>query len=515
MTVYLLLTAGAVQAVDTSCCGALSAYLQAAESALLQLDVMLRCVDGNEGCSSWAAMGECTKNPGFMHDACRKSCGRCALSGSDAAAASEIALLAARNLDLACTLGARVSSGPAPKACSTVTQEVRALGAGGGMSEDDLRALLHAHWDQVGAACPSSSAACAFGQVPMSALPRDVQGAMSAPPQPAPSSEERAAAATIALAGRAADGGGGSSEVVQMPTIGLGTWLTVGDECTKMVTAALAAGFRHIDTSENYANHDAIGKALAASNVPRAELFLADKISLPTSYSSKGVRFAVAQALASLQTDYLDLLMLHSVGPSRAARNEAWAEMVKLQEEGVVRAIGTSNFGTHEMAELRVDSPAHPPVTHQIKFNPYHPGRTGNVNGEDFAADCRSNGCHLVAYCPLNSWPSKLAPIHDGHVAAIARRIGRSPAQVLLRWVLQSGHIPLTRSSSEAHLREAMQIFDFALSKSDMATISGLAWLVQSMQHTPPASIADAFGVMGAPAAAAARLEDEGGRVEL
>ena len=131
-----------------------------------------------------------------------------------------------------------------------------------------------------------------------------------------------------------------------MPAIGLGTWLTVGDECTKMVHQALALGFRHIDTSENYANHDAIGKALAASSVPRSELFLADKISLPTSYSSKGVRFAVAKALASLGTHYLDLLMLHSPGPSRAARNEAWAEMVKLKEEGVVRAIGTSNFGT-------------------------------------------------------------------------------------------------------------------------------------------------------------------------
>lgn len=295
-----------------------------------------------------------------------------------------------------------------------------------------------------------------------------------------------------------------------MPAIGLGTWLTVGDECTKMVADALALGFRHIDTSENYANHDAIGKALTASSVPRSELFLADKISLPTSYSSKGVRLAVAKALASLGTHYLDLLMLHSVGPSRAARNEAWAEMVKLKEEGVVRAIGTSNFGTHEMAELRRDAPANPPVTHQIKFNPYHPGRTGNANGEDFAADCKSNGCHLVAYCPLNSWPSKLAPIHDGHVAAIAKRLGRSPAQVLLRWVAQSGHAALTRSSNEAHLREAMQIFEFALSKSDMATISGLAWLVQSMQHAPPASIADAFGVMAAPAAA-----EDSGRVEL
>ena len=107
---------------------------------------------------------------------------------------------------------------------------------------------------------------------------------------------------------------------VRMPTIALGTWLTVGDECTRMVTAALEAGLRAIDTSENYANHEAIGKALAASKVPRSELFLADKISLPQSYSAKGVRFAVAQSLVSLGTSYLDLLMLHSIGPSREAR---------------------------------------------------------------------------------------------------------------------------------------------------------------------------------------------------
>ena len=101
-----------------------------------------------------------------------------------------------------------------------------------------------------------------------------------------------------------------------------------------MVAAALRAGFRAFDTSENYANHDAIGKALAASSIDRKELFLADKISLPQSYSAQGVRAAVSRALTSLRTDYLDLLMLHSIGPSRQARNEAWREMVKLKEEG-------------------------------------------------------------------------------------------------------------------------------------------------------------------------------------
>ena len=161
------------------------------------------------------------------------------------------------------------------------------------------------------------------------------------------------------------------------------------------------------------------------------------------------------------------------------------------------------------MAELRADAPqGHPPVTHQIKYNPYHPGRTGNANGEDFGADCRAHGCHIVAYCPLNAWPSKLAPIHDGHVAAIAKRHGRTPAQVLLRWVVQRGHAVLTRSSKAARLREALEVFEFELSPADMTILSGLAWLVESELHRPPAGVLDTFGAV----TPRANVED---RVEL
>jgi 2,5-diketo-D-gluconate reductase A len=122
------------------------------------------------------------------------------------------------------------------------------------------------------------------------------------------------------------------------------------------------------DTSENYANAAEIGAALRemAAEVPRSELFLADKISFPQSYSAAGVRKAVAASLAALGTTYLDLLMLHSVGPSAAARNEAWREMEKLRAEGVVRVIGTSNFGTAEMAQLRAESTV-APATAQVR----------------------------------------------------------------------------------------------------------------------------------------------------
>ena len=299
-----------------------------------------------------------------------------------------------------------------------------------------------------------------------------------------------------------------------MPLVGLGTWLTTGAECTKMVAAALRAGIRAIDTSENYANHEAIGAALRESNVPRAELFLADKISFAGSYSRSGVRAAVAKSLQALGTTYLDLLMLHSIGPSPSARMEAWREMEALKAEGVVRAIGTSNFGTREMGELRAAT-SEPPAVHQIKFNVYHQGRTGNAAGEDFAADCAADGCVVMAYCPLNAWPSKLAPVDDKIVGAIARRLGRTPAQVLLRWVLQRGAVALTRSRDERRLRDALAVKDFALSESDMAVLSGLSWLVESETNRPPPAVVDALGVVSAhprePAGAAA----DNARVEL
>ena len=495
----LIVAFDSTQAVKYDCCGALGHYLDAADAAFAELDAMLLCQDKNDGCAAWARGGECTRNPGFMHDTCRLSCQRCALAATDLRDAHEIALLAMRNIDLACTAAASASL----PMCNGAKNEVAILRSVSGMDEQTLHGLLMAHKNQLKLVCPGGTAAydkCALGHTPARALPIELQEAVGGARSATPTPEQQRATREVVLKG---DGD------VRMPTIALGTWLTVGDECTRMVTAALEAGFRAIDTSENYANHEAIGKALAASSVPRSELFLADKISLPQSYSAKGVRFAVAQSLASLGTSYLDLLMLHSIGPSREARNEAWAEMVKLKEEGVVRAIGTSNFGTREMAELRADAPqGHPPVTHQIKYNPYHPGRTGNANGEDFGADCRAHGCHIVAYCPLNAWPSKLAPIHDGHVAAIAKRHGRTPAQVLLRWVVQRGHAVLTRSSKAARLREALEVFEFELSPADMTVLSGLAWLVESELHRPPAGVLDTFGAV----TPRANVED---RVEL
>lgn len=487
MMKMLLLLAPALQlASAAACCGALAPFLAAANHSAAALSEQLVCTDQHAACASWAAGGECQKNAGFMNDACRVSCNKCGLSPSDAIQAAEFALVATRNLALACEYG---SAGPAAAICAGVANDLPRLREGR-VSETDLRESASSVARKVHIACENPMH-CQLGDGP-----HRVPAALTeAPPQASAAAGE----SYFML-----------PHDVKMPKIGLGTWLTVGAECTAMVAAALRAGLRHIDTSENYANHEAIGAALAASSVPRQELFLADKISHPTSYSAEGVRAWVSTSLAALRTDYLDLLMLHSIGPSVAARNEAWATMEQMRAEGLVRAIGTSNFGTREMEQLRAAAKSEPPATHQIKFNPYHQGRTGNAGGEDFSADCEKGGCVVVAYCPLNSWPSKLAPIHDEWVRHIATKYGRTPSQVLLRWAIQRGAAPLTRSRSEARLREALGALEFTLSDADVRLLSGLAWHVEATSHRPAASVADVFGI--------ARLHGAGGegdRVEL
>lgn len=473
-------------ALAEACCGALFPFLDAANHSAVALAEMLVCKDNSgPSCNSWAASGECERNAGFMRAECRKSCNACALSHEDAIGAAEVGLVVARNFALACEYAAS----PSP-VCAHAKDLLPALRAGR-TREAELQKLATGTLSLVETACRDS---CKLGEGPHH-VPAVLTGAGLELPQ---AHGDSTAGSFYTL-----------PHGVHMPKIGLGTWLSTGAECTDMVAAALRAGLRHIDTSENYANHEAIGKALRASDVPREQLFLADKISLPTSYSAAGVRAWVRTSLGHLGTHYLDLLMLHSIGPSPAARMEAWREMEKLQDEGVVRAIGTSNFGTAEMAQLRRDA-REPPATAQIKFNPFHPGRTGNAGGEDFAADCRDHGCVLVAYCPLNAWPSKLAPINDRWVAHVAAKYGKTPAQVLLRWAVHQGHAPLTRSRREERLREALGALSFDLRPEDIVLLSGLAWHVESESNRPPATVADVFGV--------ARLHGAGNgadRVEL
>jgi diketogulonate reductase-like aldo/keto reductase len=446
-------------------------FLEAAQAAAKQVLMMLECKDDNAGCASWASSGECQRNPGFMHGACRKSCGRCELQNEDAQHALEIVSVAVRNHHAGCSMGAPPSS-----QCDGSGERLSAV-----LAIIEERASGKALQRFIEAVAREILASSAPGLAPAF--------------EPASPSAAQAAASlggnVSSLRVTLSDGG-------QMPRVGLGTWLTVA--------AGLRAGMRHIDTSENYANHEEIGRAVSDSGVERSDLFLADKLSFAQSYSSSGVREAVAESLRKLRTTYLDLYMLHSVGHSLSARHEAWREMVALQREGKLRHIGVSNFGTAELRELKASFPDAPPVTLQSKFSPFHRGRTTNAGGEDFVSVAAELGVMLTAYCPLNDWPSKIKPVDDAHVAAIAARLGKTPAQVILRWGVQLGMTMLTRSSQPTRLQEAMQLWDFELSAEDMSLISGLAWLALAPSNKVASTVVDAYFVQARDAIAYAKV---------
>jgi len=443
-----------------------------ASAGAQQLAAMLECKDENDGCPSWAAAGECKNNAGFMHSTCRKACERCELSGVDAHDALEIATYAARNLHAGCTAADPTSTAASADRLAAVLAVAQQQSHG-----KALQRFLEALAFEIKADSASQIMKNAAGTFEF-AVPTEATRAVSVGK---PAAQIRAKHITLS------DGG-------QMPSVGLGTWLTVGQACHDLVASGLRAGLRHIDTSENYANHEEIGRALADSSVPRSEIFLADKLSFPESYSSAGVRKSVGEALRKMRTEYIDLYMLHSVGPSVAARHEAWREMVALQKEGTLRHIGVSNFGTDELRELKASFPDAPPVTLQSKYSPYHRGRTGNAGGEDFLSKSSELGVVVTAYCPLNDWPSKLKAVEDAHVAAIAARLGKTPAQVILRWGVQLGLAMLTRSSRPERLQQAAQL-DFEISEEDMARLSGLAWFALSPANRVPATVLDTFGV--------------------
>ena len=157
--------------------------------------------------------------------------------------------------------------------------------------------------------------------------------------------------------------------------------------------------------------------------------------------------------------------------------------------------IGVSNFGVAEMRELKASFPEAPPVTLQSKFSPYHRGRTGNAGGDDFLSASAELNVVVTAYCPLNDWPSKLKAVDDAHVRHIAARLGKTPAQVILRWGVQLGVAMLTRSSKEERVRQAAELWDFSLTEADMALLSGLAWFVLAPANRVPATVIDTYGV--------------------
>ncbi len=242
----------------------------------------------------------------------------------------------------------------------------------------------------------------------------------------------------------------------EIPMLGLGVWqVPDGPECVNAVRWALEVGYRHIDTAQAYGNEESVGQALRESGIDRDEVFITTKF-----FPRHDDPAAEAEhSLRRLGLDHVDLYIIHwpQGGPTWA-----WPGMERARERGHARSIGVSNFDVGEI-EAVIDAADDPPVVNQVQFNPF-------VYRRELLGACDQKDIVLEAYSPLGTG----SHLSDGTVTGIAERLGRTPAQVLLRWCLQRGTPVIPKSTHRERIEENAQIFDFELSDDDLAELDAL-----------------------------------------
>ncbi len=247
-----------------------------------------------------------------------------------------------------------------------------------------------------------------------------------------------------------------------MPQLGLGTWPMSADEAERAVPSAIEAGYRLVDTAHAYGNETGVGKGLRASGVPREELFVTTKLNAEW-HGVREVRDAFVQSTRKLGVDYLDLFLIHWPNPAQDRYVGAWRGLCRLLDEGVVRAIGVSNFKPAHLDRL-LESTGVAPAVNQIELNPYVARLESRAYHERHAIVTQS-------YSPLDRGGALL---REPVVVAAAERHGRTPAQVVLRWHVQQGLTVAVKSSDPERQAQNLAVFDFALGAEEVAALSAL-----------------------------------------
>lgn len=244
----------------------------------------------------------------------------------------------------------------------------------------------------------------------------------------------------------------------RIPQIGLGVWQS-GGKTKSAVATALAAGYRHLDTAAVYGNEPQVGAAIAESGIPRDQLFVTTKLWNKDQGYDAALR-AFDASLGRLKLEYLDLFLIH--WPVPELRLESWRALEKLQAEQRVRSIGVSNFLEPHLRELEASAKVLPAVN-QIELTPF-------LQRAATVARCRELGIVLEAYSPLTRGQRLEHPV----LLEIAARVGRSSAQVMLRWGVQKGFVLLPKSVTPERILENAALFDFALDAEAMARLDAL-----------------------------------------
>jgi 2,5-diketo-D-gluconate reductase A len=247
----------------------------------------------------------------------------------------------------------------------------------------------------------------------------------------------------------------------RIPQLGFGVFLVPPPETARAVSLALEAGYRHIDTAAQYANEAGVGQAVRAFGIPRSEVFVTTKCPNPD-HGYEQARAACQMSLERLDLGPIDLYLIHWPVPSRDLYVDTWRAFIELQAEGLVRSIGVSNFHPAHLERLIAETGV-APVVNQIELHP-------RLQQRELRRLHAQLGIVTEAWSPL----ARGELLDDPAVVAIARRHGRTPAQVLIRWHLQIGNIVIPKSVTPERIVENLDVFGFELTAEDIAAIDAL-----------------------------------------
>ncbi len=256
-----------------------------------------------------------------------------------------------------------------------------------------------------------------------------------------------------------------------IPQLGFGVFLIEPKDTVAAVSTALQAGYRHIDTAQMYGNEAEVGEAIARSGLDRGEVFVTSKLG-NDAHEPDDARQALDETLKALGTGYVDLFLIHWPLPTRYGGDFAatWRVLEEAYREGRARSIGVSNFQPRHLRRLHGETEVIPAVN-QIEVNPY-------LIQDDVRAFCNEHQIAVEAWSPLG----RGAVLDEPAIQSIARRAGKTPAQIVLRWHIQRGDIVFPKSVTPDRIRENIDIFDFELPAADVEDIT----LLNKNQRTGP-----------------------------
>ena len=250
------------------------------------------------------------------------------------------------------------------------------------------------------------------------------------------------------------------SNGVKMPILGYGVYQVTPDQCERCVLDALEVGYRSIDTAQSYFNEEQVGSAVQKSGVPRKELFLTTKVWIEH-YGYEPAKASVLRSMEKLQTDYLDLVLLHQPFSDTYG---AWRALEELYEAGKIRAIGISNFYADRMVDFASFNRIKPMVN-QVETHIFDQQKTAKEWMDKY-------GIQIEAWAPFGEGRGSI--FENPVIADIAAKHRKTPAQVMLRWHIQRGVVVIPKSTHKERMEENFQVFDFALTDEDMLAISAL-----------------------------------------